>query len=117
MIGIARHRCAHPECGARWQTLPAFLARHLHFNWPLVEDACGGRPYPARGRRPSAWTVLRWLERLASSASRLVGLLADGGHRVRTAVRTRRELLEQFGVSFATMAAWAHALMAGVRLM
>lgn len=117
MIGIARHRCAHPECGARWQTLPAFLARHLHFNWPRVEDACGGRSYEARGRRPSSWTVRRWVERLASSASRLVGLLADGGQRVRTAVRTRRELLDTLDVSFATVSAWVHALMPGVRLM
>lgn len=117
VIGVARHRCAHPECGARWQTLPAFLARQLHFNWPRVEDACGGQPYSAQGRRPSAWTVRRWIERLSSPPSRLVRLLADGGRRVRTAVQTRRELLDALGVSFATVAVWIHALMPGVRLM
>lgn len=116
MIGIARHRCAHPKCGARWQTLPAFLARHLHFDWERVESSCAGTR-PRAGRVPSSWTVRRWCTRLSSCASRLVGLLADGGHRVRTEVRTRRELLEPFGVSFARMAAWVHALMAGVRLM
>lgn len=117
VIEIARHRCAHPDCGAQWQTLPVFLARHLHFNWARVEDACGGEPYPARGRRPSVWTVERWLGRLASSAARLLRLLADGGRPARTAVRTRRELLDALGVSFSTVGAWVHALMAGVRLM
>jgi hypothetical protein len=117
VIAIARHRCAHPDCGAQWQTLPAFLARHLHFNWPRVEGACGGRPCGSRGRRPSTWTVWRWLERLASSAARLVRLLADAGRPLRTAVRTRRELLDALGLSLSTVGAWVHALMAGVRLM
>ena len=30
---------------------------------------------------------------------------------------TRREVLDALGVSFATVAVWVHALMAGVRLM
>lgn len=116
VIGIARHRCAHPKCGARWQTLPAFLARHLHFDWARVQSSCAGTR-PRAGRVPSSWTVRRWCTRLSSCASRLVGLLADGGRPLRTAVRTRRELLDALDVSFATVAAWVQALMAGVRLM
>jgi hypothetical protein len=42
-IGVARHRCAHAACGAKWQTLPSFLARHLHFVWSRVQGACERR--------------------------------------------------------------------------
>jgi hypothetical protein len=117
VIEIARHRCAHPDGGARWQTLPGFLARHLHFKWHRVEHACGGRADRTRGRRPSIWTVARWCSRLRSSASRLVRLFAGAGRPVRTVVRTRRELLEALGVPYAEVAAWVHALLPGVRLM
>jgi hypothetical protein len=117
VIPIARHCCADPDCGARWQTLPGFLARHLHFNWPRVEHACEGRVSVREVRLPSGKTVRRWLGRLASSAARLVRLLADGGRRVSVHVRTRQELVSALGVTFATVAAWVHALMPGVRLM
>jgi len=38
VVQVVRHRCM--GCGARWQTLPAFVARHLWFNWPVVQQAC-----------------------------------------------------------------------------
>lgn len=117
VIRIARHRCAHPDCGAQWQTLPGFLARHLHFNWHRVEDACGGRRDTMRGRRPSRRTLARWCERLSSSASRLVRLLADAGHLLRTAVPTRHALLDALGLDYGEVAAWVHALLPGARLM
>ena len=117
VIPIARHCCAHPDCGARWQTLPAFLARHLHFNWPRVEENCEDRTSRRDGRLPSCKTVCRWLDRLGSSAARLVRLLADGGRAVNSVVHTRRDLATATAVSFATLAAWLHALMPGVRLM
>lgn len=117
VIPIVRHCCADPDCGARWQTLPRFLARHLHFNWPRVEDACKAGVSKRESRLPSAKTVRRWLGRLASSATRLVRLLADGGRAVSAPVRTRHELVAALGVNFATVAAWLHALMPGVRLM
>jgi hypothetical protein len=117
VIPIVRHCCANPECGAQWQTLPGFLARHLHFNWPRVEDVCEGRSSLRDGRLPCEKTVRRWLGRLASSAARLVRLLADGGRAAPARVHTRHQLIAALGTTFATVAAWIHALMPGVRLM
>lgn len=121
VIPIVRHRCAHPDCRARWQTLPAFLARHLHFNWPPVEEACDGEECAAR-RAPSRRTVRRWLGRLASSAVQLVRLACDAGGEVATKIRaavveTRRELIEALELSFAEVAALLHQLQRGARLM
>lgn len=121
VIPIVRHRCAHPDCGGRWQTLPAFLARHLHFNWPQVEQACDGEECTAR-RAPSHRSVRRWLCRLASSAAQLVRLACDAGGeaaaKIRTAlVETRREVVDAVELSFAEVAAWVHQLQRGVRLM
>lgn len=116
VIPIARHRCAHPDCGAQWQTLPGFVARHLHFDWPHVEQGCDGRR-PRTGRVPSRRTVRRWVSRLGSCAARLVRLLADGGRRVPAPVQTRRELAGVLGMSLSVVAAWVHALLPGVRLM
>ena len=95
----------------------ARLSCGLHFNWPRVEDTCEGRMSRRDGRLPSVKTVRRWLGRLESSAARLVRLLADGGRAVCAAVQTRGELVPATGVTFATVAAWIHALMPGVRLM
>lgn len=117
VIQVARHRCAHPQCRAQWQTLPGFLARHLHFNWHRVEEARSGRRTTTRGRRPSRWTCARWCRRLSSSASRLVRMLADAGCGVPTAVRTRRDLLDALGLCVGEVAAWVHALLPGVRLL
>jgi hypothetical protein len=118
VVEVARHRCAHPECGAQWQTLPGFVARHLHFNWSPIEQACEGEPDRGRGGRvPSFATVRRWLSRLDSSASRLVRLLSDGARAVARRVSTRRELVDALGVGLAMVAALVHERMPGVRLM
>jgi hypothetical protein len=119
-VPIVRHRCAHPDCGAQWQTLPAFLARHLHFVWSHVEQACEG--HVPTGRRPSRRTTRRWLGRLASSAAQLVRLACDAGGEaaatLRTAfVDTRGELVDTLALPFAEVAAWVHQLQRGVRLM
>jgi hypothetical protein len=121
VIPIARHRCAHPECGAQWQTLPGFLARRLHYNWPHVEQACTGTPYTGR-RVPCRDTMRRWFGRLGSCAAQLVRLANEAGGEavalIRAAVvETRRELVDALGASFATVAAWVHRLQQGVRLM
>jgi hypothetical protein len=118
VIPIARHCCAREECGARWQTLPAFVARHLHFNWPKIDDACeASTPKPSAGRRPSPKTIGRWIDRLSSSAAQLVRLLTDAGRSVPVVVRTRGDLVAALGIPFEALAAWLHALMPGVRLM
>jgi len=119
VIPIARHRCAHPDCRAKWQTLPAFVARHLHFHWRRIETATAatGGSAPRRGRRPSPRSVRRWLGRLGSSAVRLVGLFADGGRTIALGVRTRAELARTLALSLGAVAAWVHELMPGVRLM
>jgi hypothetical protein len=120
VIPIARHRCAHPECGAQWQTLPGFLARHLHFNWPHVQTVCGGGV--PQGRQPSRSTKGRWLGRLLSSAAQLVRLACDAGgetaEKLRDAiVETRRQFIDVLALPFAEVAAWVHQLQRGVRLM
>ena len=33
---IRRYLC--PECGAVWQVLPAFIARHLHRTWGAIQS-------------------------------------------------------------------------------
>jgi len=72
-----RVRCADREhCGAAWQLLPAFLARHLWRRWQVVEQAALG---PARAPAPATpkQTLRRWTGRLASSAAVLVTVLAQ----------------------------------------
>jgi hypothetical protein len=121
VIRVARHRCAHPACGAQWQTLPGFLARRLHFNWPHVEQACRGRRYTGR-RVPSLETLRRWRGRLRSSAAQLMHLACEAGGKAAATLRaawveTRLELVDALGASFAEVAAWIHQLQRGLRLM
>jgi hypothetical protein len=69
---VIRFRCADREhCGATWEILPAFLARHLWRSWSTVESAVDDPPrseVPERTRR-------RWRARLACSARKLVAVL------------------------------------------
>jgi hypothetical protein len=71
---VVRFWC--PGCGATWQVLPAFVARHLWRSWPVVETAteqvAADEPspkaiVPGRTRR-------RWLTRLRSAAALLVAV-------------------------------------------
>jgi len=72
-----RVRCADRErCGAAWQLLPAFLARHLWRRWQVVEQAAVGPPGPSAPATPKQ-TLRRWAGRLASSAAVLVTVLAQ----------------------------------------
>lgn len=78
-ICVVRYRCTNEACEARWQILPAFVARSLWFNWPLVEEACIAEPRedaraPTSG--PALRTKQRWRSRLASSARMIVVALA-----------------------------------------
>ena len=117
VVTIVRYSCANDDCKGRWQMLPGFLARHLHFNWPVVEAVDKGEHRRRDGAMPSQKTIRRWHRRLSRAAAVLVRLLADGGRRVHKAVATPRELIAILGVSFAVFAAWVHALLPGVRLM
>lgn len=142
-VMVVRYRCV--DCGGRWQVLPAFIARHLSYNWPVVEDACGrdvvedtcdrdvvedtcGRDAeqattPAH-RTPSERTRQRWLGRLFSSGRVLVQLLATSAKAELVSVAqrigldpTRWELLDALAQSLSAVATLTHRLMPGVRLM
>lgn len=126
-VAIVRHRCV--GCGGQWQVLPAFIARHLHFHWVLLMAACAmadaeAPETPPTTRVPSADTVTRWLRRLASCGRALAQLLASSAESTLVAVAqalglepTRREVVDALGRPFAEVAALAHRLVPGVRLM
>jgi hypothetical protein len=78
-----RHACV--GCGAIWQTLPAFIARHLWLTWEVVEyTLTRARGDPARGeerRWPAvpARTQRRWRQRWLRPAQFLAQVLACCG--------------------------------------
>jgi len=125
VVMVVRYRCV--GCGGRWQVLPAFIARHLWYHWPIVADGCGLAAEQATAppcRTPSARTRERWLERLFSSARVLVQLLATSAEAKLVAVAqcvgldpTRWELLDALSQPLPALAALTHRLMPGVRLM
>lgn len=127
-VRIVQYICTASECGATWRVLPMFLARHLWRAWRTVEHVLDGTPAPAV---PAA-TQRRWRSRLASAARVLVVLLAASGGRALETVAarvgldaTRGELVwthvEVAGVAsgerLAAVAALAHRLSRGIRLM
>lgn len=126
---VIRFRCAdRKQCGAAWQILPAFLARHLWRSWPVVESALewsGRSPVPARTRR-------RWRARLGSCARLLVAILTTAAEQTWSAIATsvgldgsRIDLVRSYrahtgpkpGACFAELAGLIHRLSPGVRLM
>lgn len=135
VVEVLRFRCADRErCGAAWQVLPGFLARWLWGTWARVADAlavAGHSPVPRRTRR-------RWRTRLTGIARKLVGVLStasDGGTWVALAsvvgLDARRiDVLRGYAAHggvvsgavipepcFVELAAAAHRLCPGVRLM
>jgi hypothetical protein len=127
-VVIVRYRCV--GCAGRWQVLPSFIPRHLWFHWVVVEPACesadGERAAapPPMTRVPSGSTVTRWLGRLMSCGRVLAQLLASSAGQTLVAVAqglgldpTRREVVRGLGRPFAEVAALAHRLVPGVRLM
>ena len=126
---VLRFRCADRRgCGAVWQIVPAFLARHLWRAWSTVEEtakAAAGSAVPARTRR-------RWRARLAAAARAVVVALADTGKQAWTAIALavgldgrRLDLVRQYaaamgsaaGACLAELAALVHRLTPGMRLM
>ena len=130
---ICRYRCR--PCGAVWQVLPAFIARHLHRRWDTVQTAVATahRPEPAssppRVPRQSS-TFRRWRGRLASSALVLMQALAAAGAAMGAVLKevgawcTRAEMVEVLaragrvakGCAYQDLACWIHRVAPGLRL-
>lgn len=124
-VVVVRYRCAAADCGARWQVLPALLARHLWRGWTYVEDQVHDAPPKRRSRGPApARTRRRWRARLRSAARFLVQVLAASGTSKWSAVAgeltlwsTRWQVVEVLAEPFARVAALLHRLVPGARLM
>lgn len=131
---IRRYRC--PPCGAVWQVLPGFLARHVHRGWGAVQSrlvAAGAlAPSGAEWRVPAKIsTTRRWVARLLASALALTQALAACGAAVwsviaaRGAGCSRRDLVEGLAAAgilaaprkLGQLAGWIHRLVPGVRVM
>ena len=140
-IRIVRHRCA--ACEGVWQTLPAFVARHLWRSWTTVQASTIAAPRPPSGPSPSPLlppsppvvpktTVARWWSRLLSAAGVLVQVLASSGSRALDAIvsavgqqATRHELVLAYAsragasppIRLLDLPAFVHRLVPGIRLM
>ena len=83
VASIVRHECV--GCEAIWQTLPAFLARHLWRTWRVVEHALTGAtpvsPHSETGRWPpvAERTRRRWRQRWLRPARFVAQVLASCG--------------------------------------
>ena len=132
-IRIVRHQCA--ACEGIWQTLPAFVARHLWRSWTTVQastiaasPSSSSSPPPVVPRS----TVARWWSRLLSSAGVLVQVLASSGSPALDAIvcavgleATRHELVAAYAsragasppIRLLDLPAFVHRLVPGIRLM
>lgn len=127
---ICRYRCR--PCGAVWQVLPGFIARHLHRRWDTVQtvvaapERTSARPRVTR----QTSTVRRWRRRLASSALMLMQALEAAGAAVEAVLNevgswcTRDEMVEVLaragvvgkGCKYKDLAGWIHRIFPGLRL-
>jgi hypothetical protein len=138
LITVVRFLCC--SCGATWQVLPAFVARHLWRSWQTVERAVD-KPQPApmmaKDAAPAPTqipgrTLRRWLTRLCASAALLVVTLSTAEMPALTTVAgavglcgARRELVDVHtricavpaGQKLMQLSALLHRLAPGVRLM
>ena len=136
---IVRHLCV--ACEAVWQTLPAFIARHLWRSWAVVERTIAGTgaaPSPAPPATSVRWprvperTRRRWWSRLRAAALYLMRVLAASGEEAwaQLAQRlgleaTRAELVAAYtqstaapvGQRLAAVSALVYRLQPNVRLM
>ena len=128
VIKVVRHSCQWSECRARWQMLPALVARHLWRSWRVVEVATGQQveagSVPAHMPEVPERTVRRWRARQRSSARVPVQVMAGSGHNGLEAVAkrlgleaTRQEFVTAMKRSLAALAGLIHRLVPGVRLM
>jgi hypothetical protein len=134
VVLIIQYICAAVACAATWRILPRFLARHLWRTWATVErvvradDAARPRDAPPIPER----TQRRWRSRIGTLARVLVVLLAASGGGALEAIAarvgldgTRADLVNVHaelaqvppGARVATVAAIAHRLERGIRLL
>jgi hypothetical protein len=126
-ISVVRYICTNGSCRAHWQVLPAFVARWLWFNWPLVEEATVAEPREeslAATRRPAERTRRRWRARLASSARAIVvALAASATEAVAASTRglgldpPRAALVSALARELSALASLIHHVAPGLRLM
>ena len=126
VIVIVRYRCTNEACEARWQILPAFVARWLWFNWSLVEEATIEAPLEeaeAPTRRPAARTRRRWRSRLASSARAVVIAITASGAEALVAITRglgidprRIDLVTAIEQPLSAIASLIHHIAPGLRL-
>jgi hypothetical protein len=125
-VPVVRFQCANEECKAHWQILPAFVARWLWYNWPLVEEATIAEPREevlVPTRRPASRTRRRWRSRLASSARAIIVALTASAIDAVSAVTSslgldppRVELVAAFEQPLSAIASLVHHVAPGLRL-
>jgi hypothetical protein len=125
-VPIIRYVCANEDCKAHWQILPAFVARWLWFNWPLVEEATIAEPREeaaAPTQRPTERTRRRWRARLLSSARAIVVALAASATEAVAAITRglgleppRVDLVAAFERPLSAIASLVHHVAPGLRL-
>jgi len=90
VASIVRHECV--GCEAIWQTLPAFIARHLWRSWRVVEHTLTGATPALAEHETRRWpsvperTQRRWRARWQRPARFLAQVLASCGEAVWMAV-------------------------------
>ena len=130
---VVRHECV--GCKAIWQTLPAFIARHLWRSWRVVEHTLSGAgPTPETRRWPRVpeRTQRRWRCRWLRPAKFLAQILAACGEAAWAVLAgtlrvdaTVEDLVAAYAASvrtpagelFAAVAALVYRLQPKVRLM
>jgi hypothetical protein len=132
VVRVVQYICAAAECSATWRILPMFLARHLWRVWKTVERVALLGEVPRAAPPIPERTQCRWRARLAAAARVLVVLFAASGGFVLESIAaqvgldaSRAELVHVYaeqvdvarGAQLAVVAALAHRLERGIRLM
>jgi hypothetical protein len=132
VVRVVQYICAAEECSATWRILPMFLARHLWRVWKTVERVVLPEAVTSAAPPVPERTRCRWSARLAAAARVLVVLFAASGGFVLESIAaqvgldaSRAELVHVYaehvdvarGAQLAAVAALAHRLERGIRLM
>jgi hypothetical protein len=133
---VVRHACA--GCDAIWQTLPAFIARHLWRSWHVVEHTLSGAARAPAKMEARRWPMVpertrrRWRARWQRSArflaqvlvacgeaawARLGGVLGPQATCADLVAAYARAVATPAGELFAAVAALVYRLQPRVRLM